>query len=168
MLPKRGNQISKLIIKAEEELIFTLQHKLSNIPKEIIDTVEEAQEEKRNELKCLKETQQQVLTVLESQKAAFEKCDTAFPELTLNLAIEPFKAGIANLQKHIDQLEEAKSKLTLFSIFNIDRVGSAGSSRRGADRNGEEKMSQSRAEVLSQDESSPLGVNKDRRKDEAE
>lgn len=85
----------------------------------------------------------------------------------MTLAIEPFKASISNLQKQIDELEEAKSELTLFSIFSIERVNSAGSSRPIVLT---EKMNQSRAEVLearSQDGSSPLGgSNKDKRKDE--
>ena len=168
MLPKRGNLISKHIIKTEEDIVFTIQRKLSEIPKVIIDTIEEAQEEKRNEMRCLNETQQQIVSVLEGQKAAFEKCDTPFPEQTMTLAIEPFKVGISNLQRHIDQLEEAKSELTLLSIFSVDRVGSTGGSKKGVST---EKMNQSRAEMLevrSQEGTSPLGEasNTDKKGDE--
>ena len=67
------------------------------------------QEDKKVELDCLKETEQQVVTVLESQKANFEKSNIPFPEITMTLALEPFKSSVTNLDVYIKNLEELKS-----------------------------------------------------------
>ena len=50
-----------------------------------------------------------MVTVLESQKANFEKSNIPFPEITMTLALEPFKSSVTNLDVYIKDLEELKS-----------------------------------------------------------
>ena len=50
----------------------------------------------------------------------FEKSKIPFPEITMTLALEPFKSSIANIEVCIKELDDLKSECVLFSIFNVD------------------------------------------------
>ena len=56
-LPEKANEINKILIKEEENVLFSIQEKLSAIPKQIISILEKVQEDKKVELDCLKETE---------------------------------------------------------------------------------------------------------------
>lgn len=76
----------------------------------------------------------------------------------MNLAVEPFKNGISDLEKRINELEEVKSECTLFSIFSVDRNESAKTSQKYEEP---KKMNQSEADVLdANDPNSPVGDGK--------
>lgn len=123
LLPKvqtEANEINKILIKEEEYIIFSVQDKLSKIPKDIMEILESIQEERKTELGCMKQAQTQVLSVLESQKIAFEKCDIAFPAITMALAVKPFTNDIAKIEEGISELENMKNELALLAIFSVE------------------------------------------------
>jgi hypothetical protein len=143
-LPKKAEEINKLVAKQEERILFSIQERLPKIPSEIIEALEKAQQEKKVELECLRETEKQVLGVLESQKSAYQICKVAFPELTLSLAVKPFREDIAKTEAAIAELEEMKEELSTLAIFSLDQ--SKGSS---SPIDAYKCTKNSRAEVLS-------------------
>ena len=120
LIPEKSSDINKILIKQEEQVTFSIQEKLSQIPKELVTIIESVQKDKSVELDCLNETKKQIAVVLEAQKATFEQSKIEFPEMTMTLALQPFETSVGQTENFIAELEDMKSECELFSTFKVE------------------------------------------------